>query len=915
MRSLPVWLNRLAGLVGRDRRDREISDELDAHLQMHVDDNRRLGMSADEARRQALIRLGGMEQAKEAYRDRRGLPVLETAFRDLRFAWRLVRRSPGFSAVILATLAIGIGANTLMFSVVNTLLLRPLPYREPERLMTVRTVEAVRRRPSMTAAPDFYAYRRQNRTLVQLDAFYTQPYNLTGGHEPLRIPTLVASAGFFDTLGVLPTVGRGFASPDEQWGSHRVAIISDGLWKRQFGGDHQILGEPITLNGEPFIVVGILPPQFSFLGMDVQLFVPMAFAPGDNMNSHSNNFLRMVGRLRADVSRDQAAADLEAISSAIIAEQSVNQGTAIDVVPLRDTLVGRDVRTALLVLLGAVGCVLLIACANLTNLLLARAAARQREIAVRLALGASRGRLLRQFVVESLLLALIGGGLGLALAYAAADALNLISQRVLPRAADIRVDPVVLAFTFAIATATGILLGLAPALHTVTTDVNGGLKEGSRSASDSRGRRRLRTALVVAEVALSLVLLAGAGLMVKSMYQLLHVESGFSADGVLTMQINLPAQKYVDKRLEREFSPEAYARSIAFFGDVVQRVRNVSGSQAVGLTNGLPLGGQIWGKNVTFYDRPLPSDARGLPPIQYRVIAGDYFRALGIRIRSGRAFTDGDTAQAPKVAIVNREFVRRHWNGQDPIGKVISVNPPLQVLPKAVVEEARRAGAIPPDYEPDRFTVVGVADDVLYGGLENAALPLVYVPYAQGSEGTTNMFLVVRTDGQPLALTGAIREQIAQVDRDQPVSSIQTMEARVAASVAQRRMQMNVLGAFAAVAVLLAAIGIYGVMAYSVTQRSREIGIRLALGAAKQDVTGLLLRNGLTMVAVGLGLGLIGALLVTRVLRTLLFEVSATDPVVFATILALLSATAWLATYLPARRAARLDPLVTLRNE
>ncbi len=687
------------------------------------------------------------------------------------------------------------------------------------------------------------------------------------------------------------------------------------MWQRRFGGDQRIVGQPITLNGEPFVVAGILPPDFSFLGMDGQLFVPMAFRPGDNMNSHSNYFLRMIGRLRPDVTREQALADLNAISSAIIAEQSVNQGTAIDVVPLRDVLVGSDVRMALFVLLGAVGFVLLITCANLANLLLARAALRQREIAIRLALGASRGRLLRQFLVESMLLSLAGAGLGLAVAYMSVDALNLVSQRMLPRAADIRVDAAVLMFTLVVATITGVLLGLAPAAHTAGADVNAGLKEGTRAASDSAARITLRTGLVVAQVALSLVLLTGAGLMVKSMYQLLHVQSGFSAERVLTMEINLPAEKYIDSRPERQFSLDAYSRAVTFFSDTIRRVRALPGAQAVGAINGLPLMGEIWGKRLTFYDRPLPSDVNGLPPIQYRVVAGDYFRALKIRMVSGRAFTDDDTGRAPKVAIVNQELVRLYWDGRDPTGKVISVNPPLQVLPKSVREEAKRSFSLPDNYEPDKFTVVGVADDVVYGGLESAAVPLVYVSYAQSTDTTTNMFLVVRTETNPLALIGAIREQIAQVDRDQPVANIQLMDARVAASVAQRRMQMNVLGIFAAMAVLLAAIGIYGVMSYSVTQRSREIGIRLALGAARRDVTGLVLRQGLTMVAAGVGLGLAGALLMTRVLRTLLFAVTPTDPFVFAAIVLLLSATAWLATYVPARRAARLDPLVTLRSE
>jgi putative ABC transport system permease protein len=485
---------------------------------------------------------------------------------------------------------------------------------------------------------------------------------------------------------------------------------------------------------------------------------------------------------------------------------------------------------------------------------------------------------------------------------------------VLPRASAIRIDTSVLAFTFAVATATGILLGLAPAWHLVTGNVNSGLQEGARGVSDG-GRGWLRRSLLVAEIALSLVLLVGAGLMVKSMYRLLNVDSGFDAEGVLTMQINLPAQRYVDPELERQQSPAAYSRAAVFFADLIDRVRHLPGARAAGAISGLPLMGENWGKNLTFYDRPLPRDINGLPPIQYRVVAGDYFQALGIRILSGRAFSDSDTVAAPKVAIVNRELVKRHWDGKSPLGRIISVNPPLQVLPKAIVEEAMRAGHIRPGYEPDKFTVVGVADDARYASLERSPLPLVYVPYAQGAEGTLGMLLVVRADGDPLALAGLVREQVAQIDREQPVADIRTMQARVASSVAQKRMQLNVLGAFASMAILLAAIGIYGVMSYWVTQRSREIGIRLALGAARSDVTGLVLFQGLKLTIVGVGLGVVGALLITRVLRTLLFSVSVTDPFVFTAIVVVLTGTAALATYLPARRAARLDPFATLRSE
>jgi predicted permease len=914
MTTLVALFRRACGMRDRERHDQDIRDELASHLQLHIDDNQRAGMSPEDARRHALIKLGGIDQVTEQYRDRRGLPAVEDVLKDIRFAVRMMRRSPGFTAVVLMTLTIGIGANTVMFSVVNALLLRSLPYGDPERLMFIQSADADRRHSMATSPPDFYVYRDKNRTLHRLDAFYTQPYNLTGGREPERLPTLIVSSGFFRTLGTEPALGRGFASREEQWGSHRVAVLSDALWQRRFGADPAILSRRILLNGEPYEVVGVLPSTFSFLAIEAPLFVPMAFEAGDNLNSHSNYFLSMIGRLKPQVTREQASADLNRISEAIIAEQAVNEGTVIEVTPLRDVLV-KDVRRAMLVMLAAVGLVLLIACANLANLLLARASVRRREIAVRLAVGATRTRLLRQFLIESLVLCFAGGALGLGLAYVSMDALNLLSQRVLPRAEDVRIDPVVLTFTFAVAMSAGIVLGLAPASHTASADVNDGLKESARPAFDTAPGRRLQAGLVVAQVALSLMLLCGAGLMVKSLYRLLHVHAGFSADDVLTLQINLPPQKYVDRRLEREFSPLAYTRSIRFFTDAIGRVRAVPGARAVGAINGLPLMGEIWSKRVTLFDRPLPNTVDALSSIQYRVVAGDYFRALGIRMVSGRAFTDRDIQGAPKVVIVNRAMAQQHWAGQDPVGKVLSVNPPLHLLPASVIEEAKRAGSFRENYEPDRFTVVGVADDVRYSSLNRSALPLVYAPYAQGSEGTTNMFLVVRTDGDPLSIAGAIREQIAHVDREQPVANIRTMRARMDASVAQERLQMNVLGAFAVLAILLAAIGIYGVMSYSVTRRAREFGIRFALGAARQDVVGLVLRQAIRMVLLGVVLGLAGAVLTNRVIERLLFGVSATDPSVFAAIVVLLSGTAWAAAYLPARRAARLDPLSTLRSE
>jgi putative ABC transport system permease protein len=912
MNRARAWMLRLAGSLWPGRRDRDFADELDSHLQMHIDDLVRSGVAPDEARRRALIRLGGIEQTRERFRDRERLPWLDAALQDLRGSVRMMRRTPGFTVFALLTLALGVGANSVMFSIVNSLLLRPLPYPDAPRLFSIQTLDQAGGWAG-TAPPDFYAYREGNRSLDFLDAYYGGAFNLTGEREAERLPGLIVSSGFFASLGTPPVLGRGFIAADERWGSHRVVVITDGLWRRRFGANPAVVGQPLTVNAEPYTVIGVLPPGFSFLGRDLQVFAPMAFEPGDNMNSHNNNFLNMLGRIKTDVGREQALADLNALSDAAQRRHQIGRGTTIGVQPLQELLV-RDVRRSVLVLLGAVAFVLLISCANLANLLLARGASRAREVAVRTAIGASRARLLRQLLTESIVLSLLGGLAGLALAFAAIDALNLLSQRILPRAEAISIDPAVLGFTLAIAVLTGVLFGLAPALKTSAVSLTAGLKDGAPTVSGGGAPHRLRTMLVVAELALSLVLLIGAGLMVKSMLRMLGVDAGFNGEGVLTMRLDLPQRKYVDPQLARQFSPLAYVKATRFFDDTVDRVRSVPGVRAVGLVSGLPLMGENWGKNITLLDRPLPPTLADLPPYQFRVVAGDYFRAMGIRLVNGRGFEPTDTAQSPNVVVVNQTLARQHWPGASAIGKTVLLNPPLELVPAAAVQQARQAG-LPDDYAPPPFTIVGVVDDVRHGALTVPALPTVYALHAQGSEGATTMFLAVRTDGDPLALVAAIRGRIAQIDPDQPVSAIQTMAERLAGSVSQRRAEMVVLSGFALAALLLAASGIYGVMSYWVTERRTEIGIRLALGADRRQVVGLVMHQAATMVGAGLVLGVAGALAVTRVLQALLFEVSATDPSVFAAFAVALAVAGALAAYLPARRATRVDPIAALRYD
>lgn len=897
-----LWA-RMAGGRARSRSDVEFEEELASHLEMHVEDNLRAGMPLDEARRVALVKLGGLEQARLVYREQQGLPLVDVLAQDVRIGLRMMRRSPQFTAAALLVLTLGIGANAVMFSVVNTLLLRPLPYPEADRLLHVQTVDA-RRMEMATAVPDFEEYRTRNRTFEALASYYSGPFDLTGHGDPERLRALIVSSEFLATLRTPPALGRDLLPRDEKWGDHRVALLTDAFWRRRFAGDPAVVGRRVTLNAEPYTVVGVLGPGFSFLGAEVEALVPMSFAPGDNQNSHNNYFLTMVGRLRAGVPQEAALGDLNALSQSIIARHPENQGTLIGMKPLQEALVG-DVRPALLVLFGAVGLVLLIACANLANLLLARAVTRRREIALRIAIGASRLRVLRQLLTESVLLALSGSVVALGLAWLSIRALDSLGQHLLPRSEDVRIDVAVLAFTAVVAVVTGVLFGLAPAWRSAQVGPAEALKDGARSVGDDRGAR-LRAALVVGEVALSLVLLIAAGLMVRSMHALARVDIGIEAANVLTIELSVPRQRYVDEELERRFSRLAYAKATRFFGDVIREARAVPGVRSVGAINGLPLMGEIWGKNLTLYDRPLPSSLRELPTIQYRVVAGDYFGALGIPILAGRGFTERDTEPAPKVAIVNRTLARQHWQGQDPVGKVISVNPPAHLVP---------AGTVPPDYEPTLLTVVGVAADVRYGALHAPPRPLVYTPYAQGAEGTTTMYVVMSTTDDPSPLVAAARDGVRRVDPDVPASRIQKMEERLSTSLAAPRLHAIVLGAFAGLALMLAATGIYAVMSHATRQRTREIGVRMALGAEPRAILPLVLRQGVVLVAAGIGAGLVGAAALTRTLQTLLYDVSPTDPLVFGGVTVVLTAVALVAAWLPARRATRLDPLVALREE
>lgn len=898
---------RVRALFRRQQMDDELNEEMRFHIEEKTEEYVARGLEPVEARRRAMLDMGGLELRKEECRETRRLSWLHHLVQDLRYGTRMLVKSPQFTLVAVVTLALGIGANAVMFSTVNGVLFRALPFPDSDRILFAYSSNPAQGAPIWgTSPPDYYAMHSENRSFAHLAAFYSRYYNLTGDGEPERLLTSIITSEYFSVLGIQPHLGRNFALEDEKWGSHRVAILSDALWRRRFAADPEIVGRSLPLNGEAYQIVGVMQGEFTgMLTRDVQLWVPMSFAPGDNLNTHNNYFLSMLGRLKSAVTLEQARGDLAAIAARIAQQFPENKDITAGTKPLHEQLVG-DVRLAVLVLQGAVGIVLLIACANLANLLLARATGRHREIAVRAALGASRLRLLGQFFTESMLLSLVGGLLGLLLAAWSLRAVQMLGPDVLPRAGDVHLDSSVLFFTLGVSLVAGILFGIIPAMHSSALDLYNALKEGGR-AGEASGRHRVRAGLVITQVALSMVLLIGAGLMLKSLGRLFGVNPGFDAGGVLSMQLSLPRSKYIDADLERIFSRHANARAAAFVSDVVERVRQLPGVKAVGFTSAMPLGGDNWGKGVTFYDRPLPTNLRNLPPFEYRVVAGDFFRALGVPIRKGRAFDDRDVLGSQDVAIVSEEFARRYWGNSDPLGKVISVNPPAQLVP---------AGTLPAGYQgPEKFTVVGVAADVRYAGLHQPQGPVAYVPFFQGAEGTTDLFLLVRTDGDPASLAGAVRERIWQVDEHQPVKEIAALEETVSASVAKPRLQTALLGFFAALATVLAAVGIYGVVSYSVAQRSHEMGVRLALGAQPGHLFQLVVGQSFWLTAAGIGIGLVVSVALTRLLRTFLFQVSPTDPSTYASVAVLLAAVTLAACYWPARRASRVAPMVALRHE
>ena len=824
--------------------------------------------------------------------------MLRTIAQDLRFAIRLMLKSPGFSLLAIITLALGIGPNAAIFSIVNAVLLRPLPYSDAERLVAVYCSSADN--PHFgSSPPDFRLLREQNKTFDSLSAFYTSAFNLAGDTQPERLLGLTVTAEYFKTYAVQPLMGRTFAPEDEQWGHHRVVLLSEGLWRNRFHADPQIVGQTLRLNGDQYSVVGVIPRSF-ITQAKTQIWAPMSWAPKDPRDSHQAYFLDMAGRLRSHVTRDQAFADLNSLMLAIAQQFPENKGIGADVQPLQETVVG-NVKSALWILLATVSLVLLMACVNMACLLLARSSARQREVAVRYALGVHRKRLIQQFLTESILFGVLGGAVGFLLAYGCLGILPL-AERVLPRAQEIHLDASVLLFTLVISILSGIIFGLIPALRNSHTRLSGILKEGGRTGETGRGGRRIRSALVVIEVAIALVILVGAGLVLKSFQRLLHVDAGFDPDNVLTFRVDLPQSYSAEQDPTRDGAPPRVA---AFFHQLLERLEALPGVKAAGTISDLPLQGERWGKQITFMDRPAPASLDDVPIVQYRPVGGRYFESLHIALLKGRLFNEQDTANSAPVVIVNQTLARRFWPSQNPIGKIITLYPPENLI---------QPGQIPSGYHIPRITVVGIVGDAHYGSLAREVTPLVYAPFVQ-NDWVSSMALTVRVDSDPRKVVSAVRNAVSEIDKSQPIASVFTMDEIMDNSVVQPRLESLLLGIFGGLAVILAAIGIYGLISYSVDQRTSEIGIRMALGANRSAVLRMLILQSLVLAGIGLVIGLAGSAIFSRVLQSMLFKVKPTDPAILSGILVFLLGIVLLASYVPARRAMKIEPVEALRHQ
>ncbi|HEY1865926.1 MAG TPA: ABC transporter permease [Candidatus Acidoferrales bacterium] len=863
----------------------DLDQDIHDHIERETQDNIERGMSPEEARHAAMRKFGNVTRVEEEIREVWSVVWIEQLLADIRFGLRMLRKNPGFTAVAVLTLALGIGANTAVFSLVYAVLLRPLPYQDPAGLVVLNETTPMVGTVSVSY-PNFLDWRAQSHTFSQMAALHGVGFNLAGVSQPENISGDAVSPNFLSMIGIRPFLGRDFGASEEKAGTEPVVLLSYSLWQSHFGGDTSAIGRTIRLDGRSYTIVGVLPPNYRSLDT-TDVMLPIGVWLTDNADAAKERGdrgdLGVIGRLAPGYSLPLARAEMEGIAARLAKEYPAsNDLFGVALRPIRDAFVG-DLRPAFLVLFGAVMFVLLIACANVANLFLVRGASRTKEVALRIALGAGRGRIISQMLTESFVLAFVGGILGLAIAFGGIRGLaRLVSADMLSGAA-VNLSGAVLLFAAGVVVLAAFLFGLAPAMHATKPDLQSELKEGGRTGQGGPAQSRLRAALATAEISLALILLIGAGLMTKSLYRLLQVDPGFRADRVLKMEMDLRAQQYSK-------DPAV----LNFWQQVLERTRLLPGVESAALGTAIPLTDDHSRTDITIEGMALPTPGN-YPHPDVHVVSPGYVTTMGMTLLRGRSFTDDDSDKAPLVGMINAMAARRLFSNEDPVGKRFMFGHP----------SAKSAS--------NWCTIVGVVSDTKLYGLANPARLEVYVPLRQNAR--SSMALVVKSGTDPAALTSAIRETVESIDKDQPIFAVSTMEELVSNSVATRRMTLVLLGLFSGLALILGAIGIYGVISYSVAQRTREIGIRMALGAPRRDVFRLVVGQGLKLAGVGIAIGIAAALGVARAMSSLLYGVSATDFQTFVGVASLLMLVALLACYVPARRAMRVDPIVALRYE
>jgi len=895
MRSLRAWCLRFAALFRKEHHDRELAEELESHLQMHIENNLRSGMGPEEARRQALIKLGGVEQAKEKYRDRRGIPVLENVAQDLRFGLRMLRKNPGFTIVALVSLGLGIGANTAIFSVVNTVLLHPLPYPQPDRIVQLEISIPGNDNFFAASIPKYMIWREQTQVFEDAALYSEGPYpmNLTGGEHPEQLTSMQVSSSYFRLFGARVGVGRVFTAEEDVANGPLVAVISSGLWRNRYGGDPGVVGKNIEIGGEPYQVIGILDANFRW-DTPIDVWLPLGADPN---SANQSNDLLAAARLKPGVSLEQAKAAMKVAYATFRRKfpDAQDAGDSFTAELLEDDQVV-SVRPALLLLAGTVVLVLLSSCSNVANLQLARAEIRRREMAIRAALGAGRGRILRQVLTESVLLSVGGGTLGLAAGYFGVHALLAINPGNIPRigekGADVAMDWPVVAFTLGVSLLTGILFGLIPAIHASRANLNVTLKEGGSRSGGGLRQNKTRSILVLTEIALAFLLITGSGLLIRSYIALRSVAPGFDPHNILTMGMTLDGPRF-----QKTAGVDQLVR------DGVERIESLPGVEAAATASSLPLE-PTYHETFTIEGRHVPKDGyHGASA--WRSISPNYFKVFRIPLLRGRLFDNRDSGGSPPVALINETLAAQFWPMGDPLGERITID----------------KGAGPPFAEPPR-EIIGVVADVRDDEPNRAILPTIYIPVSQVSDGLTALnnqnlptMWVIRTRVAPDSLSADIQRELRAASGGLPAGDIRSMEQVILESTARNDFNTTLMTIFAGAALILAAIGIYGLMAYTVQQRNQEIGIRMALGAQPGDVLRMVQRDGALLCIAGIAIGISGAFAVTRLLKSLIFGVSPTDPVTFISVAILLAAVAFAACWIPARRASRVDPMVALRHE